>query len=150
MHFDEIWRHHGARASMGFDRGLLCLRYVGPLTVPHWRQAMRLADDLIDAPVLAVLADVSRAVVLSDHRDSGHAPQGSVMRSNVPGAMVVPATHLEQYRDFAWRLAQVGIERAVFTDAALALAWARGLIDDPETLPEFLLAGAARERARPA
>lgn len=126
----EIWRSGGARATVALDDGLLRVTYSGPITLASWGDAAECADLAAGGRAVALLADFTRAAVtISPAELGGVRPvRTALTRRNLPGAMVVPGIHFETYQALAWELALQGIERAVFTSRAGALAWALALV----------------------
>lgn len=125
----EIWRRYGARATMALDDGLLSITYSGPVTVASWTEVAAIADEGAQGRAVALLADVSRAVIaVSEHQLGGAYPvRTKLTRPDMPGAMVVPVGNLPEFRRLAWALAATGVRRTVFTSLPEAYAWVRAL-----------------------
>lgn len=126
MYQGREWRNQDAKARLQVERGVACVVVTGLIT-PGAAVGLRpwMALHLSEERVSSILMRAERAALVAA------APEvigrledfaaGGVLRR--PGALVVPYGCEDEFEAYAWALAQVGVVRAIFTDAPPAIAW---------------------------
>jgi len=127
----EFWRRGGARATLTLVGDLMRVEYSGPMKLTWWAEAAEIADGLAGNAAAALVERFDRALLTLPEtglggRDSPY--RNCLTRRSLPAAMVVPETHQEVFKRYAWHLALIGVERAIFTSEAKALACAQEMV----------------------
>jgi hypothetical protein len=121
----ETWNGEGFGVSVHVSESLLYIKLTGVVGLSPINQAVAFAAGVATVkPHAAQLFDYRRAVLVVSEADMLRVPVSQKSKWR-PAAYLVPDHQEEMFKRHAWRLASMGLERAVFTSGSSALAWAR-------------------------